>query len=131
MVYFSQGKWNLIDTNFHKNAFSLGGGGTKSIPISRPKILVNGLNIYLLFRDEERNNKISLAFTSLKDKHWEVTDISDYSVGQWEPNFDKELWKEKSKLHIFSQNVNQIDGEGLTTTEPTEVKIIEVLKLPL
>jgi hypothetical protein len=130
VVYFNKGKWNKIDADFHQKPFFLGGGGTKSIPISRPEILVNKSMLYLLFRDEERNNKITLAYTNLDKKQWKLTDVTNYSVGQWEPNFDKELWQEKKQLHIFSQNVSQADGEGLVKVDPQPVRVIEIKKLP-
>ncbi|HEY1195102.1 BNR repeat-containing protein [Flavobacterium sp.] len=131
VVYLSDGKWNLMDTDFRKTSFNLGGGGTKRIPISRPEILVNKSMLYLLFRDEERNNKITLASANLKTKKWQLNDVSRLTVGQWEPNFDKELWKEKQELHIFSQNVNQADGEGLVNANPEPVQILEVKQLPV
>jgi hypothetical protein len=130
VVYWSNKKWNLIDTNFHSNPFSLGGGGTKRIPISRPKILVDKSMLYLLFRDEERDNKITLAYTNLDKKQWELKDVTSYSVGQWEPNFDTALWKKKKQLHIFSQNVSQADGEGLAKVDPQPVRVVEFKKMP-
>jgi len=130
VVYLSNGKWNLINTNFHVNPFSLGGGGTKRIPISRPEILVDKSMLYLLFRDEERDNKITLGYTNLKNKEWKLQDISQFTVGQWEPNLDKELWEQKKQLHIFSQNVSQADREGLAKAAPQMVQVLEVQKLP-
>lgn len=131
VVYLADGKWNLINTDFHKKPFSLGGGGTKRIPISRPEILVDKSMLYLLLRDEERDNKITLAYTSLENKKWQLTDLSRFTVGQWEPNLDKELWKEKKQLHIFSQNVSQADGEGLVKVNPEPVQVLEVKNLPV
>lgn len=131
VVYLNKGKWNKIDTNFHNKPFVLGGGGTKSIPISRPEILVNKSMLYLIFRDEERSNKITLGYTNLNKKEWKLADVTDYSVGQWEPNLDKELWKEQGQLHIFSQNVSQTDGEGLSNADPQAVRVIELKKLPI
>ncbi|WP_289660111.1 BNR repeat-containing protein [Flavobacterium panacagri] len=131
VVYFSNRKWNLINTDFHTKPFNLGGGGTKRIPISRPEILVNKSMLYLLFRDEERDNKITLAYANLENKKWELTDLSRFRVGQWEPNLDKELWKNKKQLHIFSQNVSQADGEGLVKVNPEPVQILEVKQLPV
>ena len=131
VVYRKDGQWQLINSNFHKNSFHLGGGGTKRIPISRPEILVNKSMLYLLFRDEERANKITLAYANLKQKQWQLEDISPNSVGQWEPNFDNELWVTKKQLHIFSQNVTQTDGEGLAKVAPQPVQILELKKMPL
>lgn len=131
VVYLAEGKWNLINTNFHVNSFSLGGGGTKRIPISRPEILVDKSMLYLLFRDEERDNKITLAYANLEKKQWELQDISRLTVGQWEPNFDKELWNKKKELHVFSQNVSQADGEGLAKVDPQPVQVLELKKVPV
>ncbi|WP_348824365.1 BNR repeat-containing protein [Flavobacterium aestuarii] len=130
IVYLEKGKWNTIGTDFHTKPFILGGGGTKSIPMSRPEILVNKSMLYLLFRDEERANKITIGFANLTQNQWKLADVTDYSVGQWEPNLDKQLWKDKKQLHIFSQNVSQTDGEGLSKIEPQPVRIIELKKLP-
>lgn len=136
IVYLKDGIWKKENTAFRKTGFNLGGGGTKKIPISRPEILVDNKKsssqiIYLLFRDDDRGNKISLAYKNIsEDKPWVIRDLTEKSVGDWEPNFDKELFKKKGKLHIFEQEVIQIDGEGLGVQTPTPVKILEINSLP-
>jgi len=131
VVYLNDGNWKLLDTDFHKKAFTLGGGGTKSIPMSRPEILVDYPNVYLLFRDEERQNKVSMAVTSVTSGTWTVKDLSEDDMGQWEPNYDKELWQAKGRLHIFCQKVSQADGEGLAEVLPQPVSIIEINRFRL
>ena len=87
--------------------------------------------VYVLFRDEERGNKVPLAYSDLATiESWKVVDLTNASVGQWEPNYDVSLWKEKNKLHIFLQNVTQIDGEGLAKTAPTMISVLELNSLP-
>lgn len=135
IVYLDKGIWKKENTDFRKTAFYLGGGGTKQIPISRPDIFIDDKGthslLYILFRDEERGNKISLAHRNLKDKlNWKIIDLTTTSVGQWEPNYDSNLWKRDRKLNIFSQEVSQIDGEGLAKQPPTMISIIELNKLP-
>lgn len=135
IVYLEKGNWKKINTGFRKTPFSLGGGGTKQIPISRPDLLIDDRGssslLYVLFRDEERGNKISLAYGEVTaQSNWKTVDLTDATVGQWEPNYDISLWKKKNKLHIFSQNVTQIDGEGLAKTAPTMIRILEVNQLP-
>ncbi|MEK7718659.1 MAG: hypothetical protein AAB347_03475 [Bacteroidota bacterium] len=39
-------------------------------------------------------------------------------VGSWEPSFDKDLWAEKGVLHLFLQQTDQVDGEGISTMPP-------------
>ncbi|SKB51090.1 BNR repeat-containing family member [Salegentibacter salinarum] len=135
VVYLEDGNWKKETTDFRKSFFNLGGGGTKSIPISRPEILigenVRGKKVYLLFRDEERDNKVSIAGKSFfSNDKWKVDDLTDYSVGQWEPNYDKELFQIKNDLHIFLQKVIQVDGEGIAEEEATPIKILEIKNLP-
>lgn len=127
VVYHKDGRWQLLDTDFRNEDFTLGGGGTKSIPISRPEILVSQTKLNLLYRDSLRGNKVSLAQYDLIKKSWQLIDLTSTSVGEWEPNFDKGLWKQKGKLYILSQKVSQIDGEGLDTNMPAqEVQVLEV-----
>ena len=135
VVYLKDGVWQKERTDFREGIFHLGGGGTKKIPISRPEILVDTKNntkiIYLIFRDEERNNNISLAYKPLQGKEqWQIKDITKSSVGQWEPNYDTELFKHQKKLHIFVQKVTQVDGEGLSEEPHTPIRILEMNKLP-
>lgn len=65
IVYFNDKEWKRVNLNFRKVPFSLRGGGTKSIPISRPQVLAElkgkHLQLFLLFRDEERKSKVSFA----------------------------------------------------------------------
>ena len=125
VVYHKDEKWHLLDTDFHKTAFSLSGGGTKRIPLSRPKILVDTNQVYVLFRDEEMGNRMTLAKTNLNKVNWELSDISNIEVGQWEPNYDVNQWKTNYEIHVFSQKVSQIDGEGLDKIDPQPIYIIE------
>ena len=135
IIYLRNGNWKKISTQFRKTPFYLGGGGTKQIPISRPDIFIankgNNSKLYLLFRDEERGNKISLAYIQFnKESNWKIVDLTNDSVGQWEPNYDISLWEKENKLHIFMQNVTQIDGEGLAKIPPTTVSILQLTHLP-
>lgn len=132
VVYLKNDDWKRDSFNCRNTAFQLGGGGTKRIPISRPELLVSkeGGQLYLIFRDEERGNKISLASMGTgKPESLSIVDITEHSVGQWEPNYDTSLWNRESKLHIFSQYVEQEDNEGLANTKPSEIEIVEIKKL--
>ncbi|MGY5354115.1 BNR repeat-containing protein [Wenyingzhuangia sp. IMCC45467] len=136
IIYLENQAWKKTNTGFRQTSFVLGGGGTKSIPISRPDILINQTGqktlVSILFRDLERGNKISMAFSDLKNNQpWKVVDLSNESVGQWEPNYDISLWKNKNKLHVFMQNVVQIDGEGVAKEKTSEVKVLEIEKVTL
>lgn len=131
VVYLSTNGWKTINTGFRKTAFSLSGAGTKRIPIARPQVLVQGkgkkTSVRLLFRDEERGSKVSVAVCkNLRKNNWQLIDFTDYTVGSWEPLFDTELWKQKKQLHIFIQYTEQADAEGTTLLPAQPVKVLEL-----
>lgn len=127
IVYNDGERWNDLNLRFRETAFSLRGGGTKSIPVSRPQIVVRKKKPFLLFRDEERGAKVSLASCeNLKENRWKIHDLTPFGVGSWEPSYDTELWREKGRLHLFVQKTTQIDGEGKADVEPEPVQVLEI-----
>ena len=130
LVWFDGIRWQQQQVAERKTPFSLSGGGTKMIPISRPQLAIDEKRgrkiIYYLFRDVEHGSKVSLAKNVTGTKSdWEVIDLTDFSVDAWEPSFDTELWKEKQKLHIYVQRSSQGDGEKSTDLEPQPLYLLE------
>ncbi len=122
--------WKVQDLGFRKTNFTLSGKGTKQIPVSRPQIIVWGKgkrkNAAIIFRDEERGNKISLAIAkTFKKNNWKLIDLNSSSTGVWEPTYDTELWKQKHQLHLFVQQVVQADAEAVIKTAPKMVQVLE------
>ena len=117
--------WRQNVVSKRSTPFSLSGGGTKMIPIARPRVVVDGKKAYFLFRDEERGSRVSMAVTEDKG-NWSVTDLTDFSVDAWEPSFDTELWNHKRKLNVFVQTAHQGDGEQSVESAPTPVYVLEL-----
>lgn len=131
VVYHDTESWKKTGPDNRETPFHLGGGGTKRIPISRPQLLINSeegpTKLYILFRDEERGNKVSMAYCSnLDEKHWDIKDLTEESVGQWEPTHDISLWKNFKQLHLFVQKVEQKDGEGVADGQTTPIQILQL-----
>lgn len=131
IVYNNGNEWKTMNLDFRNTPFSLKGGGTKRIPISRPQLIVNSkgkdTHLFLLFRDEERGEKVSIAICKdINANKWSIDDLTDFSVGSWEPSFDTELWRNKKLLHIFVQKAEQVDGEGKADIEPQKVQVLEI-----
>lgn len=130
LVYYNGKSWQVKNMGFRKTAFSLSGGGTKSIPISRPQIIAwkNGkaMAAAMIFRDEEQGNRVSIAVNSnlLHDK-WHIQNLTNTPVGAWEPTYDTELWNTKGILNLFVQQVTQVDGEGKANLPPKPVQVLE------
>lgn len=130
LVFKNKSGWQTQNLGFRKTAFSLSGAGTKRIPVSRPQIVAwqNGTknSAAMIFRDEERGNKVSAAVCDdLQKASWRLQDLGEENVGSWEPSFDTELWKQKKRLHLFVQRTEQADAEGKSALPPQMVKVLE------
>lgn len=131
LVYFDGTKWNEQQITQRTTPFSLCGGGTKKNPVSRPKVAVETYkgktHVYCIYRDEERGSKVSLAYNEDVEKgRWLQTDLTDFSVGSWEPGYDIAKWNKKKQLSIFVQNSGQGDGEKLEDIPDQMIYIMEV-----
>ena len=120
----------MRNLGFRRTAFSLSGQGTKRIPIARPQIMVSlddkRPGAVLVFRDEERGSKVSVARTTdIADGKWQVSDLTAASVGSWEPSFDTEWWRRSGVLSLFVQDVQQVDGEGQAAVAAQPVRVLD------
>lgn len=126
IVYFDGAKWNAKQISDRKTAFSLSGSGTKRIPISRPKIIVDGKKIVVIFRDEERGSRVSAyVCDDIKKCVWKAVDLTDFSVEMWEPTLDDNLWNKTKMLNLLVQKVGQGDGEKSQPLEPQQISILK------
>jgi hypothetical protein len=81
---------------------------------------------YLLFRDMERKSCVSIGICeNLQRNRWRFEDLTDFSVGMWEPSYDTELWNREKILHVFIQNTGQGDGETMVDIPPQDIAILE------
>ena len=132
LVYRDSTGWHAQQVSRRTTPFSLSGGGTKRIPIARPRLAIDRDSVSgayracYIFRDEERGGKVSVAETEdLRSNTWTVRDLTSFSVGAWEPSFDTELWKTNRQLHLFVQHSAQGDGEQVEEIEPQPVYVLE------
>lgn len=114
LVWHDGKAWNMNSVGSRTQPFSLSGGGTKMIPIARPRIACDGRQAYYIFRDSERGSRVSVAYTpEIGKTEWDIADLTDFSVDAWEPSFDTNLWNRQRKLHIYVQTSHQGDGERI------------------
>lgn len=130
LIYHDGSKWHTHQISNRNTPFSLSGGGTKRIPISRPRIVADSRGMtdkaYMLFRDHERGDRVSVAICNdLSRPKWQFKDLTDFSVGMWEPSYDTELWNQSKVLHVYVQKVGQGDGERTEDVPPSQVSILE------
>ena len=126
IVYFDGEKWHARQVSTRTTPFTLSGGGTKKIPISRPQVVVKGKQVIVVFRDIEREHKLSLFVCDDVTKNiCRTIDLTDISIGQSEPSYDTELWHLNKDLHLFLQYTGQGDGEKVEEMKPQMVYILE------
>ncbi|MFH0945670.1 MAG: BNR repeat-containing protein [Planctomycetota bacterium] len=130
LVWREEDSWRSRPVSQRTTPFSLSGGGTRRIPISRPQIAVRTIGetprAVMLFRDVERGSRVSAAVCEdLSAFKWTVRDLTDHPVGMWEPSFDPVRWERDGILNIFVQTVGQGDGETLEDLAAQPVSILE------
>ena len=86
--------------------------------------------MYVVFRDVDRRDRISVASTANIDQEpWTIKDLTSEAYGFWEPTGDDSLWQRDKTIHLFVQNTDQLDGSdaGGTTMDanPTMVRVLE------
>ncbi len=124
LVWHDGKEWRMDIVGNRAAPFSLAGGGTKMIPISRPRIVSDGTDAYFIFRDMERGGKVSVAHTpEIGRKGWTISDVTDFSVEAWEPSLDINLWNRDSRLDIFVQTSYQGDGEKVAESAPESTPV--------
>lgn len=126
VIYHTGTAWRVRALDFRKTPFTLGGQGTKRIPISRPQIMLGKAGGLLVFRDEERGSKVSVAsIADFASGAWRLRDLTATSVGAWEPSYDTELWRRNGTLSLLVQDVQQVDGEGQAAVPPSPVSVLD------
>jgi len=130
VIYKTGKQWEVQNLHLLTTAFSLSGMGTKRIPVSRPQIITwksgKYLSAAIIFRDAQRGDKaVAATCANIQKGKWTIIDLTNNSLGDWEPTYDTELWKEKGILNLFIQHVVQADAEGNSATPPQLVQVLE------
>ncbi|HEX8326912.1 MAG TPA: BNR repeat-containing protein [Hymenobacter sp.] len=129
LVYLAGGTWRTAQVSQRTTPFSLSGAGTKKVPISRPQVVVQTQQgrplVAVIFRDVERQDRVSVTqCADLQANQWTTTDLTTIGVGNWEPSYDTERWKQAGVLDLFVQRTGQGDGETLENLPPQPVYVL-------
>lgn len=132
LIYQTDAGWKHSTMSQRKTDFSLSGVGSRSIPISRPVLLIKDhkekpSELLLVFRDEEFDSFVCVAYATLgATMQWETVPIGPYSLDRWEPSYDTELWRTKQQLHLYYHKVGQGQGETSVQLPAQPVGVLEV-----
>jgi len=130
VIYQQDQQWHHATATRRTLDFELEGIGSRSIPISRPQLLI-GKNdsgntvVTLIYRDEEYGNQVCATQATLPEFEWKTSILFARDMGRWEPGFDSNLWQNRQVLNLFLQTVGQGQAETLESIAPTMVSIME------
>jgi hypothetical protein len=128
IIWYDGSNWKHDQVSKRTQPFSLKGGGTKKIPVSRPQVMVTGKakapKPSVIYRDNERGHMITIAKRNRKG--WAYTDLVPRTDSAWEPSYDVDLFNTKGILRLFVQDVGQGDGEKLADKKATPVVLMSL-----
>jgi hypothetical protein len=125
--WFDGQTWHKDQVSHRTDKFSLNGGGSLAIPISRPEVAITpDGTVYIITRDAEVGGGIRLYEAAAPYKDWKTIDVTHSNLGNWEPMYDLNRFREAGVLSLFVLPVEQGNHERTTKFGPHEAAIIEL-----
>jgi len=107
-AYFDGSEWHVRPITSFQKGFSLSHRpDVRSLlerrPLSRPDIAVGSDGTaYVIYRDARSGGRVQVMWASAPSYcDWKVRDLTDFPVGNWEPNYDPVAWREREELHLW------------------------------
>jgi hypothetical protein len=113
--YDSQ-QWITETVTNRSERFSLSGTATKRPPISRGVLLVEPGQerpaAHLIYRDDAQGGRALMFSTpAIGSGVWASQELTQSSLGAWEPVIDPVQWDREQQIHLLAQFVTQRDGD--------------------
>lgn len=128
-LWFDGKKWCHRYLSSRANAFTLKGGGTLQIPISRPEIVIDDDgNSFVIFRADFTADRLSMYVLRAPDYESceiDLVTLWEESVGFAEPVIDRARWKNEKVLSILIQHNDQPDHDGNHSQTLKPIKIVD------
>ncbi|MGN6672521.1 MAG: BNR repeat-containing protein [Thermomicrobiales bacterium] len=119
--------WRRAAVSRRATPFTLAGGGSLRIPISRPEIVSTPSGaICLITGGEEAGDAIRLYYGDDQREHWPAQDLPIGALGNWEPTYDVNRWRRDGILSLFILPVRQGDHETTTAQPAQTAAVLEV-----
>ena len=129
-VWFDGNKWRKSQVSHRTGKFSLSGGGSLAIPLSRPEIAAApDRTIVLIAREADAGGGIRLYKSDPTFTHWRVIDLLKENLADWEPSYDLARLRNDGVLSLFVLAVKQGNHERTTHFGPQQASVVET-RLP-
>ena len=110
-LWFDGKVWRHQVVSQRRNAFSLEGGGTLQIPISRPEIVIDrDDHVYIITRGDHTQNRLAATFLPAPNYAYQennIQTVSEANLGFAEPIIDRERWQQENLLTLLLQKNEQ------------------------
>ncbi len=129
-LWFDGKVWHHQIVSNRTQAFSLQGGGTLQIPISRPEIVIDRQdNVYIITRGDHTGNR--MAATCLPAPKFifqpeNIRTIFDQDAGFSEPIIDRTNWWKNGVLTMAFQFNSQPNGDLSVVNQFNPIILIEI-----
>lgn len=139
LIHHDGNKWHSTIISKRTSPFSLSGGGTKMIPIARPRIAPWLDGFIVLTRDLAVGGQAeayilspSVPDTILQYQSYNISKLvlSNDNMQAWEPTIDSQRLTREGVLDIFIQSTTQGDGEKTTKAPPSPIYILHLAPAP-
>ena len=127
-IWFDGEAWHQQYFSARTQPFTLQGGGTLQIPISRPEILIDKQDrVYAVYRGDLTDNHMVVTQLMGDTASPEATDAANHTIRLWpepvdyaEPVIDRARWGESQVLSLLMQRTQQPNGDlsHQHTTDP-------------
>lgn len=126
-VWFDGSQWHKSQVSHRTSKFSLSGGGSLAIPISRPEVAISRSGtVSVISRDAEVGGGIRLYQSSKPFDRWQAVDLTHEDLGNWEPSYDLTALCDHGVLSLFVLPVRQGNHEKTTTFPPQQALILQM-----
>jgi hypothetical protein len=124
--WFDCHTWHKSQVSHRTMKFSLSGGGSLAIPISRPEVAITPQGMAcIITRDAEVGGGIRLYEALAPYQDWKSIAATHADLGNWEPTYDLSRFRDAGILSLFVLPVHQGNHEATTNFGPQEAAIIE------
>lgn len=124
--WFDGHAWHKNQVSHRTGKFSLSGGGSLAIPISRPEVAVlQDGTACVITRDAEVGGGIRLYKSSAPYDNWQIKDLTHADLGNWEPMYDLARLHDSNILSLFVLPVEQGNHERTTNFGPQTAMVVE------
>lgn len=129
-LWFDGKIWHHQVVSNRTHAFSLQGGGTLQIPISRPEIVIDrGDNIYILTRGDHTQNRLAATLLLAPNYAYQSNNtqiLAEEELGFAEPIIDRERWQQENLLTLLLQHNEQPNHDTGHRTVQHPVSLIDI-----